>query len=137
MPGESGRTFFDTNVLLYLLLGDRSKSLQLDPYLLRGGLISVQVLNEIVNVARRKYRLQTAQIRPFLTALRQTLHISPVSLAVHDLGVRVIERYGLSTYDAMIVAAALEGGCETLLSEDMQDGLSIFGELRIKNPFSE
>ena len=49
----------------------------------------------------------------------------------------MIERYGLSTYDAMIVAAALEGGCETLLSEDMQDGLSIFGELRIKNPFSE
>jgi len=35
------------------------------------------------------------------------------------------ERYGLSVYDAMIVAAALLGGCKTLYSEDMQDGFLI------------
>jgi predicted nucleic acid-binding protein len=39
-------------------------------------------------------------------------------------------------YDAMIVAAAILGGCETLYSEDMQDGLLIDNQLRICNPFT-
>jgi predicted nucleic acid-binding protein len=41
----------------------------------------------------------------------------------------------LSVYGAMIVAAALLAGCETLHSEDMQDGLLIDNQLRIRNPF--
>lgn len=40
---------------------------------------------------------------------------------------------GLSFWDALIVQAALEGGCRTLLSEDMQHGCR-FGELTIENP---
>ena len=45
------------------------------------------------------------------------------------------ERYGLSVYDAMIVAAALLGACKTLYSEDMQDGFLIDRYLSIRNPF--
>jgi predicted nucleic acid-binding protein len=45
------------------------------------------------------------------------------------------ERYGFSTYDAMIVASALHAGCDTLWSEDMQDGMVIEENLRIVNPF--
>jgi predicted nucleic acid-binding protein len=46
------------------------------------------------------------------------------------------ERYGLSVYDAMIVASALIAGCTTLWSEAMQDGLLVEGEPRIMNPFA-
>ncbi len=46
------------------------------------------------------------------------------------------ERYGLAVYDAMIAAAALLADCDTLLSEDMQDGLVIDGRLRVVDPFA-
>ena len=67
--------------------------------------------------------------------LREALVVLPLSLEVHETGLGIIERYGLSTYDAMVVAAALHGNCGTVLSEDMQDGMSIYGKLRILNPF--
>ena len=53
----------------------------------------------------------------------------------HDIGLKIAERYGLSVYDAMIVASALLAGCKTVLSEDMQDGQVLEGRLRIRNPF--
>jgi predicted nucleic acid-binding protein len=52
------------------------------------------------------------------------------------VGRALAERYGLSVYDAMIVASALIAGCTTLWSEAMQDGLLVEGELRIMNPFA-
>jgi predicted nucleic acid-binding protein len=135
MPVDAGRTFFDTNVLLYLVSRDVAKSRRLDDHLLRGGMISVQVLNEFVNVCRRKYGLDLAGLRPFLSALRETLDVMPISLAVHDRGLGIIERYRLSTYDAMIVAAAIHGNCATLLSEDMQHEMRFEGGLQVINPF--
>jgi predicted nucleic acid-binding protein len=45
------------------------------------------------------------------------------------------ERYGFSIYDSMIAAAALLADCDTLWSEDMQDGMLIDARLRIANPF--
>lgn len=45
------------------------------------------------------------------------------------------ERYGLSTFDAMIAASALHAGCDTLWSEDMQHGMTLGDGLRIVNPF--
>lgn len=136
MPAETERVFFDTNVLLYLLSEDIAKSRELDAYLLAGGMISVQVLNEFTNVGRRKRGLHVTHVRPFLAVLQKMLVVVPISVETHQLGLDVIERYRLATYDAMIVAAALLNDCNTLLSEDMQDGMSIHGKLRIKNPFS-
>lgn len=60
----------------------------------------------------------------------------PLTIEIHDRGRLVAERYGLNVYDAMIVAAALITGCETLYSEDMQDGLLIDHQLRICNRFT-
>jgi len=45
------------------------------------------------------------------------------------------ERYGVSIYDAMIAASALQADCEALWSEDMHDGIAIENRLRISNPF--
>ena len=59
----------------------------------------------------------------------------PVDENTHDAGMRTAERYGLSIYDAMIVASALGAGFRVLLTEDMQDGLTIERRLLIRNPF--
>lgn len=135
MPADAPRTFFDSNILLYLISADDGKADGVSERLLNGGCISVQVLNEFTNVARRKHRLDVEDVRPVLKDLCDVLDVVPVTLAIHEDGLRLIERYGFSTYDAMIVAAALDAGCDILLSEDMQHGLRVDGRLTIRNPF--
>jgi len=131
MPGS----FFDTNVLLYLASGDAAKAGRAEELLDAGGTISVQVLNEIVNVARRKMRLSWPETRAFLSMIRGLLPAEPLTIECHETGLRLAERYGLSVFDAMIAASALQTDCDTLWSEDMQDGMTIEKRLRIVNPF--
>ena len=100
-----------------------------------GGAISVQVLNELTNVARRKMRMSWADTHAFLSMLRGLLTVHPLTIEVHETGLALAERYGLSTYDAMIAASALHAGCNKLWSEDMQHGMVPDGRLRIVNPF--
>jgi predicted nucleic acid-binding protein len=100
-----------------------------------GGTISVQVLNEIANVSRRKMGLSWAETRNFLSMIRGLLEVKPITTEIHDVGISLPERYQLSVYDSMIVSAALSAECDLLLSEDLQDGLLINGRLRVLNPF--
>lgn len=129
--------FIDTNVLLYLLSADDDKADRAEMILRAGGLISVQVLNEMANVARRKLAMSWGEINEVLALVRSVCSIAPLTLETHDKGKLVAEQYGMSVYDAMIVAAALLGGCETLYSQDMRDGLLIDDQLRICNPFTK
>jgi predicted nucleic acid-binding protein len=132
---SAGERFFDTNVLLYLLSGDNAKADRAEAELGAGGVISVQVLNEFASVASRKLRMSIAEIREVLAAIRAVCRVVPIGEETHDLGLRLAERYGLSVYDAMIVASALLAGCDTLVSEDMQHGLAVDGRVEVRNPF--
>jgi predicted nucleic acid-binding protein len=131
MPGS----FFDTNVVLYLASGDRAKADRAESLIAAGGMISVQVLNEIANVARRKMHLSWDETHAFLSTVRALLPVEEMTIATHETGLALAERYGISTYDSMIAAAALLAGCDTLWSEDMQDGVLIDTRLRIADPF--
>lgn len=128
--------FIDTNVLLYILSAENDKADRAERILREGCLISVQVLNEMANVARRRFAMSWMEISEVLALIRSVCRVAPLTVETHDTGMLVAARYGLSVYDAMIVAAALLGGCETLYSEDMQDGLLIDNQLRICNPFT-
>jgi predicted nucleic acid-binding protein len=130
------KPFLDSNVVLYLLSEDPAKADRAESLLNHGAVISVQVLNEVTNVLRRKLKMDWPEIREFLALLRSFVTVEPLSLDVHEQGLRLAERYGFSVYDAMIVAAARLAGSETLMSEDMQDGLVVEGKLRVCNPFS-
>jgi len=129
------KAFIDSNVLIYLLSTDANKADLAEMVMQKGGLISVQVLNEVANVARRKLTMPWEEINELLSLIRVLCPAEPLTVDTHDKGISIAERYGLSIYDAMIVAAALIGGCGTLYSEDMQDGLLIDNQLRICNPF--
>jgi predicted nucleic acid-binding protein len=131
MPGS----FFDTNVLLYVASGDPAKSDRTEELIGAGGTVSVQVLNEIANVARRKMGMSWTDTRAFLSMIRALLPVQPLTIDSHETGLALAERYGLSIYDAMIAASALRADCDTLWSEDMQDGIVLDGRLRIVNPF--
>jgi predicted nucleic acid-binding protein len=131
MPGS----FIDTNVLAYLASGDPAKADRAEEIAARGGTISVQVLNELANVARRKMGLSWPETHAFLSTVRALFAVEPLTSEVHDAGLALAERYGLSIYDAMIAAAALQADCDTLWSEDMHKGLVINNRLRVSNPF--
>jgi predicted nucleic acid-binding protein len=131
MPGS----FFDTNVLLYVASGDPVKADRAEKLIAAGGVISVQVLNEITNVARRKMGMSWTEARAFLSTIRGLLSVQPLTIDSHETGLALAERYGLSTYDAMIAASALHADCDTLWSEDMQAGIVLDGRFRIVDPF--
>ena len=131
MPGS----FFDTNVLVYLASGDPLKADRAEQAIGGGGTISVQVLNELTNVARRKMQMSWPETRAFLSMLRDLLTVRPITVETHEGGLALAERYNFSTYDAMIAASAIEAGCDALWSEDMQHGMALEEGLRIINPF--
>ncbi len=131
MPGS----FFDTNVLLYIASADRAKADRAEELVGQGGAISVQVLNEIANVARRRMGMSWTETHAFLSMIRGLLPVEAITIEIHETGLALAERYGLSIYDAMIAAAALQADCDMLWSEDIQDGMLLDGRLRIVNPF--
>ena len=131
MPGN----FLDSNVILYLASSQQAKADRAEELIATGGTISVQVLNEIANVSRRKMGMSWVETRDFLSTVRGLLKVEPVTIEMHEAGIDLAERYGLSVYDAMIASAALLTECDTLFTEDLQDGLLVSGRLRVVNPF--
>lgn len=132
----ASRPFVDTNVLLYLLSSDAAKADRAEALLAGRVVISVQVLNEFANVARRKFALEWSELAQAMTDIRRFADVQPLSVDTHDRGLALAERYQMSIYDAMIAAAALEAGCTTLASEDFQSGQRLDGRLTIRNPFA-
>jgi predicted nucleic acid-binding protein len=128
-------SFFDTNVALYLLSADPVKADRAEELLAAGGKISVQVLNELAAVARRKLGMPWGEIREITTQIRAIVQVVPLTIETHDRGAQIAESIGLSIYDATIVASALLAGCAVLYTEDLQDGRVIDGQLTIRNPF--
>mgnify|MGYP001093241674 CR=1 FL=1 len=118
--------FIDTNILLYLLSTDTAKASRAEEVVRSGGM---------ANVMRRKLSMPWCEINEVLTLVRSMCPCEPLTLEIHERGLLMAERYGLSIYDGLIVAVALVSQCETLYSEDMQHGLLIDGQLRIQNPF--
>jgi predicted nucleic acid-binding protein len=128
-------SFVDSNVLLYVASNDETKAAKAEEIIASGGAISVQVLNELAGVARRKMQLSWTETHAFLDAMGRLLEVRPLTVQIHETGLAVAQRYQLSIHDAMIVAAALDAGCDTLWSEDMHDGLMVNDGLRVVNPF--
>ncbi len=131
MPAD----FLDSNVILYFASGDPARADRAEALIVAGGTISVQVLNEVAHAGLRKFRFTWEELEGTLDRLRLLFEVEPLLPSTHDAGLAIARRYRLSIYDSMIVAAALQGGCDTLWSEDMQNGLVVDGRLTIRNPF--
>lgn len=128
------KPFIDSNIILYLFSSDTVKADKAELILSAGGVISVQVLNEIVSVCRRKLALSCDEIDALLLAVKANLTIVPLTVGTHALAIKLCKQYQLSFYDAHICSAALIAQSTHLLTEDMQPGLNVDG-LLIQNPF--
>src|ERR1700719_1587526 len=138
----SGRFFLDTNIFVYTFDAKAPTKAKRAAQLIRRaadtgeGVISYQVVQEFFNVALRRFvqPMRVAEAEQYLiTVLRPLLavHSSP---AIYFEALLVTEKHRISWYDSLIVAAALEGRCEKLYSEDLQPGRKIEG-MKIENPF--
>jgi predicted nucleic acid-binding protein len=138
----SGRYFLDTNILAYCFDASapdkrtRSNELVRDGLERRSAVISYQVVQEFINVALRRFtpRMTVDEVRDYAASVLRPLLAVNSSMALTVRALEIAERYRFSWYDSLLVAAALEAGCEILYSEDLQHQQRI-ETLQIVNPF--
>jgi predicted nucleic acid-binding protein len=66
--------------------------------------------------------------------LLKTIRVA-IAFDTHDSAVRIAQNYNFHIHDALVVASALEAGCDTLYTEDLQDGQVVEERLTVRNPF--
>ena len=129
------KPFLDTNILVYAFTTSDPRRTIAERLIADGGIVSVQVFNEFVNVSRRKLRFQWPEVESALRALRTILDPPiPLTIDLHESAITLAREHRLAFYDALIVAAASRTDCAVLFTEDMQDGKRM-GTLTIRNPF--
>jgi len=138
----SAKFFLDTNIFVYSLGGTPAGKARRAAELVREGvaggkgIISYQVVQEFFSVAFRRFAppMTFAEAEHYLATIFRPMLAVHSSQALFAEALRLYERFRLSWYDSLIVAAALEAHCGVLYSEDMRHGQT-FGDLRIDNPF--
>ena len=139
----SGKFFLDTNIFAYAFDATAPAKARKASRLIRDavdtgkGIVSYQVVQEFFNVAFRRFAqpMSVAEAEQYLVTVFRPLLAIHSSPALYVEALRIAGKHRLAWYDSIIVAAALEGRCETLYSEDFQRGREIEG-LRIENPFA-
>ena len=136
--------FFDSNIFVYMFDERDLRKWQIARSLVHEALengsavISFQVIQETLNVITRKLvdPVNHYDAIELLDKMLSPLWKINPSRALYKRGLDLQSRYQYSFYDSLIIAAALEAGCKTLYSEDMQHGQQI-EKITIKNPFQE
>lgn len=131
----TAKCFADTNVILYTIGQDVRKSGIARGIVAVLPMVSSQVVNESVSVCLRKLGFDREKAYAFANNVMQRTDVLPVDEATIRKSAELAIRYQLSNWDALIVAAALLAGCNSLYSEDMQDGQVFEGQLTVINPF--
>jgi predicted nucleic acid-binding protein len=126
----------DTNILIYL-----HESNSLNKYnialdlVLEKPIISGQVVSEYINVLKRVFKIPKSDLIAKIIFWLQDCQITPIELSTLQKSKQLMDKYDFQIFDSLIVASALEAGCETLYSEDMQHSLRVENQLQILNPF--
>jgi predicted nucleic acid-binding protein len=138
-----GLFFLDTNIFVYSFDHQAPEKRQTARLLIQTalstqrGIISTQVVQEFLNVALRRFArpMAASEAREYLRAVLVPLCQHYPSMALYDRTLLLREETGFSFYDSLVLAAALESGCSTLFSEDLQHGRNVQG-LALENPFA-
>jgi predicted nucleic acid-binding protein len=136
---NAGKVFFDTTVLLYMYggseAGKRSQATEIFRQHAGSGdlLLSTQVVQEFHAAGSRKLGIPRHELRQATTALLD-LPLVVVGPAHIKSAIDREERYTISFWDALILAAAESGGASVLYTEDLNDGQQ-YGTVLVRNPF--
>jgi predicted nucleic acid-binding protein len=138
----SDKYFLDTNIFVYSLDPvDPRKARIAEELVTRGvasklGVISYQVVQEYINVSLRQFRvaMTVTELELYFFKVLLPMMTIPSSSGLFLEAIRLQTAHQIAWYDSLIVAAAIQGGCQVLYSEDLQHGRR-FGDLVIQNPF--
>lgn len=132
----SDKVFVDSNVWLYMANDESPEKKAVGMHLLEQfTFISPQVLFECINVCRKKLKLDDETAFLFAESLLSISNLVDETASIVHTALRLCRQGSFQPFDAKIVAAALEAGCTTLYSEDMQHKLVVNKTLTIINPF--
>jgi len=132
----TARFFADTNIAVYALDADPVRREKAFALMRQRPVISSQVVNEFLNVLAGKQRVQRDVANRYARILLRRCEVVAVTAQVVETAIQIGERYQCNHWDALVIAAALLAGCDTLYSEDLQDGQVFEGRLTVKNPFA-
>ena len=135
----SDKVFLDTNTVIYSYSEDEPEKQKIANDILEQYsnqiIISNQVINELSNTLFRKFKLNADEVRETVLELNDNFPIVNFNLQTQLKGIELKGKYKLQFYDSMILATALENGCNIVFSEDMQHNQVIENQLTIINPF--
>ncbi len=129
------KIFIDSNILVYLLEQDRKRRDLVFEFSNKGYLISTQVISENINTCLKKLKMTKEDSFEHGNYLFNSYNLVLITREIIKLAFNISVRYKYSYWDSMILATALENGCNTLYSEDMQHNQLIDEKLKIINPF--
>lgn len=138
MAETTKRCFIDTNIWLYAFVAsDRQSQYETAKATVNRPeiFISTQVINETCVNLLKKAQWKEITVRELIVAFYEKYGVVDLDQTILQKASDLRERYSLSFWDSMIVASALNSGCEVLFTEDMQAGLVIDNRLTIVNPF--
>jgi predicted nucleic acid-binding protein len=127
--------FIDSNIILYLMDSDEHKRSIAQNILLKKPCINSQVLTEVANVCKRRFKYEKEQILRLWDDLLSDCFFVPSTKTTFHTAIALTKKYNFQLFDALIVASALDANCNTLYSEDMQHKMIIENKLTIINPF--
>jgi predicted nucleic acid-binding protein len=139
MRDKVKKAFIDTNVFVYLSSKDDPEKQQTAKDVLNAYecVVSMQVINELCNVLLKKYGKSVTEIKTTIEAVETVCELTVVTVATTDKALDLHARYRYSFYDCMILAAALENGCQYVISEDLQADARIDDRIQILNVFKQ
>ena len=133
----SGKIFLDTNIFVYTQTSTETKKRNISTEIIEryDCHTSTQVLNEVSNVLTKKLNMSIREVKQIISAINANCSIGIVDYDTVQKALDLKERYAYSYYDSLILATALESGCQKIFSEDMSNRQIIENTLEILNPF--
>lgn len=137
------KVFIDTNILVYLFdKSEKEKQTRVKKLISEllpqtRMFVSVQVINEFINVTGKKIAtpISPAQQKEIIEFINDIFIITPLNVGTTLSALEISQKYKFSFWDSLIISSALENKCNVLYSEDMQNEFSIYNKIKIVNPF--
>ena len=141
MKQTSDKVFIDTNILIYAYSSDEKEKRDVVRDIIENSrinvVISTQVVNEFINVMRKKMTVSRMDLQIAVDELSQFGFVSLIDMGTISRALSISKLFKYAYFDSLIIASALENSCKILYSEDMQHGQVLEKKLTILNPFKK
>ena len=110
-----------------------ARKILIEALISREFLISAQVLNEFSNIALLKLKMSIQEVRRFVEIFGQ-INVVSIDRSWTEKALSLKEKFGTQFFDSLLLVAAEENGCDTILTEDLNDG-QMYGSVKAIDPF--